>query len=137
MEPLRIVQDKGRTLAIFVRKGVPFDTCRFFTEREDAFQFGMFDRPAGYIVPPHRHTGITVETHQAAEFLFIESGAMKVTVFDDAWNAVVQETLGAGDCMLFLAGGHTTEMLERTRFIEVKQGPYPGETKAKVFRDAV
>lgn len=135
MEPLQIVQDKGRTLAIFVRKGIPFDTSRFFTMQQDAFQFGMFDRPAGYIVRPHRHTGMTVEVHQAAEFLYIESGSMKVTVFDDAWNAVKEETLTAGDCMLFLGGGHQVEMLASTRFLEVKQGPYPGDAQAKIFRD--
>jgi len=135
MDPLRIVQSQGRTLAIFVRKGISIDTSQFFTSQNDAFQFGMFERPAGHSVRPHRHPGITVESRQAAEFLYIERGEMKVTIFDDAWNVVAEEAFSDGDCMLFLAGGHTVSMLKPTRFIEVKQGPYPGDAQAKVFRD--
>jgi mannose-6-phosphate isomerase-like protein (cupin superfamily) len=77
-----------------------------------------------------------VKTQKSAEFLYFERGKAKVIVFDEAWNAVAEEVVNGGDFLLFLDGGHSVDMLEPTRFIEVKQGPYPGDKQAKVFRDS-
>ena len=43
--------------------------------------------------------------------------------------------LGPGDFLLSLTGGHSFEVLEDVRLIEVKQGPYPGDAYAKRFRE--
>jgi mannose-6-phosphate isomerase-like protein (cupin superfamily) len=135
MDLVRVVQSQGRTLAIFLGKGLPVDGARFITEEQDALQLGVFNRPAGYQVRAHRHVDLPIEKRKGAEFLYFESGEAKVTVFDDAWEVIAEETVHAGDVLLFLAGGHQVEMLKPTRFIEVKQGPYPGDDRAKIFRD--
>ncbi|MDO8468458.1 MAG: hypothetical protein Q7S29_01750 [Candidatus Peribacter sp.] len=137
MDKVRVVRSGERTLAIFIRKGLSVEEgARFVTEQQDALQLGVFERPAGYRVAAHRHHDLPVEKRAGAEFLYIESGEAKVTIFDDAWKIVAEETVQAGDALLLLAGGHQVEMLKPTRFLEVKQGPYPGDAKAKVFRDA-
>jgi len=135
MDPVRVVKSGEQTLAIFIRRGLPVEGARFVTSGQDALQLGVFDRPAGYRVAAHRHHDLPAEKRAGAEFLFIESGEAKVTVFDDAWQVMAEETVHAGDALLFLAGGHQVEMLKPTRFFEVKQGPYPGDAKAKIFRD--
>ena len=137
MDDVRVVKNGGKVLAIFVRKGLSVDQARFLTDPDDILQMGVFDRQAGYVVPAHRHLDLLVKTQKSAEFLYIEKGKAKVTVFDDAWSPVAEETVSGGDFLLFLDGGHSVEMLEPTRFIEVKQGPYPGDKKAKVFRDSL
>lgn len=137
MDAVRVVQSGGRTLAIFLGRGLPVPGARFVTSQQDALQLGVFERPAGYRVPAHRHEDLPAERRAGAEFLYFESGEAKVTVFDDAWQIQAEETVHAGDALLFLAGGHEVEMLKPTRFLEVKQGPYPGDAKAKTFRDAV
>lgn len=136
VDPVCVVKGGNQTLAIFIRKGLPVEGARFVTSEQDALQLGVFDRPTGYQVAAHRHHDLAAEKRTGAEFLYIESGAAKVTVFDDAWRTVAEETVQAGDALLFLGGGHQVEMLKPTRFLEVKQGPYPGDAKAKVFRDA-
>ncbi|MDD5103911.1 MAG: hypothetical protein PHX93_05980 [Candidatus Peribacteraceae bacterium] len=135
MESISVVQSKERTLAIFVRKGLPVDGTRFVTSQQDALQLGVFERPAGYRVRAHRHRELPAEKRMGAEFLYIESGEAKVTVYDETWNVIAEETVRSGDVLLFLAGGHQVEMLTPTRFLEVKQGPYPGDAQAKIFRD--
>ncbi|MDD5041368.1 MAG: hypothetical protein PHX87_02160 [Candidatus Peribacteraceae bacterium] len=136
MDPVRVVRKGEQTLAIFVKKGLPVEHARFVTSQQDALQMGIFERPAGYQVRAHRHQELPAEKRTGAEFLFIDSGEAKVTVFDDAWNVQAEETVHAGDALLFLTGGHQVEMLKPTRFFEVKQGPYPGDAQAKIFRDA-
>lgn len=135
MDALRVVRNGEQTLAIFVRKGLPVENARFVTSQQDELQLGFFERSAGHQVRAHRHRELPVAKRTGAEFLYIESGEAKVTVFDDAWNVVAEETVQSGDALLFLAGGHQVEMLKPTRFLEVKQGPYPGDKEAKIFRD--
>jgi len=43
--------------------------------------------------------------------------------------------LKAGDFMLSVAGGHAFSIEKGSRLIEVKQGPYPGDKRAKVFKE--
>ena len=136
MDAMRVVKNGEQTLAIFVRKGLSVQSARFVTEQQDPLQLGFFERPAGHQVRAHRHQELPAEKRMGAEFLFIESGEAKVTVFDDTWKVVAEDTVRSGDALLFLAGGHQVEMLKPTRFLEVKQGPYPGDAQAKVFRDA-
>ena len=136
MEAVHVIRSGERTLAIFVRKGLPVEGARFVTSQQDALQLGVFERPAGYLVRAHRHNALPAETRAGAEFLYVESGEAKVTVFDDAWQIVAEETVHAGDAFLLLSGGHQMEMLKPTRFLEVKEGPYPGDARAKEFRDA-
>jgi len=136
MDAVRVVRNGDQTLAIFIRKGLPVEGARFVTSQHDALQLGFFDRLAGYKVPAHRHRDFPSQQKTGAEFLYVESGEAKVTVFDDAWQVMAEETVHAGDAILLLGGGHQMEMLAPTRFLEVKQGPYPGDANAKIFRDA-
>ena len=59
---------------------------------------------------------------------------MRVTVYDEVWEVLKEEVLSAGDFLVFLEGGHSLTMLEKTRLIEVKQGPYLGDAEAKIYR---
>jgi len=124
-----------RTFALFFQHGVEVDGARFLTPHESALQVGVFERGEGYEVKPHRHPERDIHIRKPMEFLYIEKGKAEVTVFDEEWNVLDERTIESGDSLLFMDGGHSLKMLEPTRIIEVKQGPYPGEENAKVFRD--
>lgn len=109
---------------------------RFLTQPTDEFQVGVMERPKGHTVEPHTHPRGERVMQGFSEFLYIESGSIRVTVFDEQWNELGQETLGKGDFLLFIRGGHSIEMLEESRMIEVKQGPYTDAFTAKSFRPA-
>ena len=64
-----------------------------------------------------------------AEFLSIEDGKVAVTIYDEEWEIVGEQTVEKGQCIVFLRGGHALRMLEPTRILEVKQGPYLGNDK--------
>lgn len=124
----------GTTYALFFRKDISSGGAKFFTQDEDAFQVGVLERPAGYEVQPHLHPERPIEVRTVSEFLYIEKGSARVTVLDEQWEELGSQELSAGDFLLFLRGGHTITMLEDTRMIEVKQGPFLGDDGAKVFQ---
>jgi quercetin dioxygenase-like cupin family protein len=122
------------TYALFITGQGPVDGAQFFTQAEDEMQAGVMERKAGYIVKPHTHPRSERTIQGSSEFLYIEKGRIRATVFDEEWKELGKEELKAGDFLLFLRGGHSVEILEDCRMIEVKQGPYVGEG-AKAFQE--
>jgi len=134
MEPGVTRLTKGPdTYAIFVHGRVPVNGANFVTDSTDEFQVGLLERAAGYAVKPHMHPPRDHEIHRMTEFLFVQEGKIRVAVFDEEWKELGMAELSAGDFLVFLRGGHSVQMLEPTRLIEVKQGPYPGDAAAKAF----
>ncbi len=136
MEQVIPVTKGHSTYAIFFRGNIHTDGVRFLTQQTDEFQLGVMERKAGYEVKPHMHPEVNRALVGTSEFLYVESGRMKVTVFDEEWAVLAEEELTSGEFLLFFRGGHAVTMLEDTRLLEVKQGPYPGDTAAKIFRTA-
>lgn len=135
MADVTTIAKDGTVYALFFRKEVSTENgAKFFTEDSDAFQVGVLERPAGYEVKPHLHPERPVEVQTVSEFLYIEKGRIAVTVLGEDWEELGSQELTAGDFLLFLRGGHKVTMLEETRMIEVKQGPFLGDTGAKVFQ---
>ncbi|MBI4129059.1 hypothetical protein HY464_00025 [Candidatus Peregrinibacteria bacterium] len=133
-EPLRI-EKNGTLYALVVPNGLPVEDARFLTSQESPFQVGVMERPIGYVVQPHRHPPASLQISSVSEFLYIERGRVKAVIYDVAWRVVGEDVLSTGDAILLLAGGHSFEVLEPCRMLEVKQGPYPGEEAAKVYKN--
>ncbi len=120
-------------LALILRAEYHADGIRFFTPDEFSQQLGYMNRPRGYVIPPHVHNPVTRSVHFTKEVLFIKSGKVRVDFYDDAQNYLESRILGSGDVVLLAFGGHGFEMLEPTEMIEVKQGPYAGDTDKTRF----
>lgn len=127
---------KGETkYALFVQKDVSAgDGIRFLGNHDDLFQLGVMERPTGYTVEPHQHPERNVPVNRVSEALFIVSGKIKAIVYDEDWLVLAEQEFQSGDFLLFLRGGHSIEILEDARIIEVKQGPYLGDDGAKVYQ---
>ena len=134
MSAVTPIAKNGVTYALFVSGRVSIDGITFLTQQTDEFQIGVMERPKGYKVKPHQHPPRDVVVHHTTEFLYVEEGKAEITVFDEQWNELHTHVVSTGDCLVFFRGGHALTMLERTRLLEVKQGPYPGDGGAKVFR---
>ena len=133
MEGVRMVTKDGTLYALFFRGTLRVEGVKFLTPPELPMQLGLMEHPAGHRVEPHQHPAQPYDVRTMSEFLFIERGKIKATVYDEEWNVLGEETLGPSDFLLFLRGGHSIEVLEAGRFLEVKQGPFPGDAKAKTY----
>lgn len=130
------IKNKGTLFAIFYSHQLTTEEgINFLTDPETPLQIGLMERPAGYEVQPHRHPSRKIEINHEAEFLYIESGRIVVTIFDDHWVELTQHELGCGDFILLIRGGHQINMLEPSRIIAVKQGPFIGNEESKTYRD--
>lgn len=132
--PIKNVAHNGQLYALFVTGKPQVDGAKFLTEASDEFQIGIFERGTGYEVKPHRHPERSDTVHATSEFLYVQEGAAEVTVFDDEWKVLHKQNVSAGDFLVFFRGGHALTMLQETRLIEVKQGPFKGDKEGKEYR---
>jgi mannose-6-phosphate isomerase-like protein (cupin superfamily) len=132
----RVVHD-NKTYALVLsvedfRPGV-----EFVSEPEWPLQVGLLMPPAGHAIAAHAHlphNGRQVRTTQ--EFLFVISGRMEVDFFNEQGQRFQTETVGQGEALFHVLGGHAFRFPEETRLLEVKSGPYDGREKDKVFLNA-
>lgn len=124
---------KNKLYSIIIRTSFKQEGIEFFTPNSFSQQLGYMNRPKGYKIPAHKHRLIPREVTLTQEVLFIKSGKVKVSFFDNQNEFLEQKILNSGDVILLAEGGHSFEMLEASEMIEVKQGPYNGDIDKVIF----
>lgn len=124
----------GLLLAVILRRSYRADGIQFFTPSDFSQQLGYMNRPQGYVIPPHVHNPLPRKVQFTQEVLVIKSGKARVDFYDDEQNYLESRVLHQGDVILLAFGGHGLEMLEPTEIVEVKQGPYAGESDKTRFQ---
>ena len=90
--------------------------------------------PAGHVIEAHAHNPVPRAVHFTREALFLRRGRLRVDFYMDTGEYFESRELGNGDVILLTAGGHGFEVLEEIEMIEVKQGPYGGDTDKRPIR---
>lgn len=135
-EGKEVIERNGQIYAIVFRKSHRPEGVNFMTPDDYTLQLGLIGHPAGKVIKDHIHNPeIHYKVDTTQEFLYIEKGKVKVTVYDGVWVELKQVVLSAGDIFLTVAGGHGFEVLEDCYMIEVKQGPFPGDKLMKFYRE--
>lgn len=120
-------------LAVILRTQFRSDGIEFFTPGDFSQQLGYMNRPQGYVIAPHVHNSVPRQVSFTKEVLFIRSGLVRVDFYDEAQGYLESRLLHPGDVILLAYGGHGFEMIEASEIIEVKQGPYAGESDKTRF----
>ncbi|MBX4998068.1 hypothetical protein [Rhizobium lentis] len=123
----------GELQAMILRSNYTFDGIQFFTPDEFSQQLAYMKRPTGYVIQPHVHNAVAREVLYTKEVLLIKSGVVRVDFYTDAQEYYESAILRAGDVILLAFGGHGFEIIEEAEIIEVKQGPYAGESDKTRF----
>ena len=121
-------------MAIIIRSNFSTEGIEFFTPNDFSQQLGYMNRPAGYVIEPHVHNIVKREVELTNEVIFIKSGLVRVDFYDDEHFYLESRVLNPGDVILLASGGHGFEMLEKSEIIEVKQGPYAGDSDKSRFK---
>ena len=127
------IDHQGETLAVVLRANFSAEGIKFFTPDSFSQQLGYMNHRKGYVIPPHVHNPVSREVQYTKEVLFIKSGKVRVDFYDDQKSYIESTILQTGDIILLAAGGHGFEMLETSEIIEVKQGPYAGDSDKTRF----
>lgn len=128
----RIIHN-NELLAIIISHKFSDPGINFFTPADFSQQLGYICHPAGKIIEPHAHNPVAREVYYTQEVLFIKRGKLRVDFYDKAKHFLKSYILETGDTILLAAGGHGFEVLEDVEMIEVKQGPYSGDTDKTRF----
>jgi len=125
---VEFVDGEGRLLAIVVRGGFDEEGTYPLTDESLPLQMSVLVKEEGEGSPAHVHAP-SVAVDQGGryrhEMLHVLDGRVDVGVHTGDGVLAERVVLGPGDTIL-LFEGHDTVFLERTRLVEIKEGPYPG-----------
>ena len=123
----------GTTLAWVVRSEFSPPGVHFVGGEEHPLQLGVNTYREGEAVKAHIHLPRKALIREVEEVVHVDHGRVSVDLFDSSGNRAKTLELSSGDTILFVTGGHGLRILEDTRIIEVKQGPYSGKVNDKKF----
>lgn len=126
-----IKSDDGTTIAIVVKKDFKKDGVNFVSKQDFPLQLGISNYTKGEEIKAHFHIEKGIRINKIQEVVHIESGRTVVNLYDLNGKKFKSVELSDGDTIFFVDGGHGFEMLEDTKIIEVKQGPYFGKDEDK------
>ncbi|MBN1938049.1 MAG: hypothetical protein JW843_00580 [Candidatus Aminicenantes bacterium] len=133
MKGLAEIKKNGELFALIIRREFSRPGPNFFTPGEFSQQLGLLVHPKGRIVKRHRHKLVKREIFRTQEVLVLLEGKIRVELYDDERAKLKTVILKSGDSILLAQGGHKVTVLEDSKIIEVKQGPYAGFDDKEFF----
>lgn len=127
------IKYKDQQLAIIIYDNFKKPGIHFFTSGEASQQLAYMNHPKGKKIDPHVHNPVNREVVYTQEVLLIKSGSLRVDFYSDNQQYLESRVLNKGDVILLMTGGHGFEVLENIEMIEVKQGPYLGDSDKTRF----
>ena len=126
-----IKSDGGKTIAIVVKRDFEKDGVNFVSKEDFPLQLGISSYKKRDKIKAHFHIEKEIRINKIQEVVHIKSGRTIVNLYDLNGKKFKSVELSEGDTIFFVDGGHGFEMLEDTKIIEVKQGPYFGRDVEK------
>ena len=126
MEKNEKIMAEGKILAVVVRKDTLLEGVNFFTPQDFSQQLGLLVHEKGKKIKAHRHKQIKREITLTQEVLVVLEGKVKIDLYNENLEKIKTVIISDGDTILLAEGAHSIEIMEDSRIIEVKQGPYAG-----------
>jgi hypothetical protein len=135
-EPLVECINHGmEAIALIIRAAYDKPGIQFFTPAPFSQQLALMTHPAGHKIAAHVHNLVARQVLYTQEVLIVRRGCIQVHLYASDRTRIGDRILRDGDVILLCGGGHAIEILEETSMIEVKQGPYTGESDKTVFQE--
>ncbi len=111
---------------------------KIYSNPDDPIQVGYLKRGKNYKAKAHYHPRNSSDIGETIgqEVMYIIKGRVLLKLYTTNGERVASVILEEGD-LAIIYQGHSLEFLEESLILEVKQGPYPGPDKDKVFLEAV
>lgn len=130
---IETIEHNGIKFAEVIRASTRVNKTTFFSPPESSFQFGLLAHEAGFTEPPHYHHPVTREIRDLQQMFVVQRGVVVVELYSDEKELLKEITLKTGDAIVLIHGVHAIRVLEDMQCISVKQGPFLGTEKDKVF----
>lgn len=129
MTQQEIFSETGQLVARFVKHESLWSNSglAFWSNDSEFIQVGTWTHPGGTRLPAHIHNVFPREALRTQETVYVVTGSLQATLFDDSGELVAEISMGTGDLLICLAGGHGYSISEEgTKVLEIKNGPYSG-----------
>ncbi len=130
-----IVEYNGIKYAEIIWADTQVEKTTFFSPAESSFQFGLLAHEAGFIEAPHYHNPMTRTISDLQQMFVVQRGVVVIELYSDDGKKLREIEMHRGDAIVLIHGVHAVRVVEDMQCISVKQGPYLGEEKDKVFVD--
>lgn len=107
----------------------------FFSPPESSFQFGLLAHKAGFVEPPHYHRPITRTINDLQQMFVVQRGVVAVQLYSDDGDLLREIVMHSGDAIVLIHGVHAIRVIQDMQCISVKQGPFLGTERDKVFAE--
>jgi len=132
MSEINKIYDGSTLLGIYVPAEVNKQELSFISDPTFPLQIGFHNRE-GIRIEPHYHKDIEgINSIKIQEFFYIIEGKILVELYNVANEKITEQILKSGDSILIMSG-HGIRLLEKTKMLEVKPGPYLGKENEKVY----
>jgi len=121
----------GEVVALIIHSDDESDGVNFLSKEDYPLQLAVSLYDKGMSVMPHIHLRQDITINNIQEVVHIDRGKARVNLYDSEGNKITSRDLSGGDTIFLISGGHGLEILEDTKVIEVKQGPYLGKDRDK------
>jgi len=125
------IEWESKTLALIMRQSYEPEGVNFITSRDNPLQLGILKHHQGFKIKPHTHKSSSRTIDEVQEVLYIAYGKVEAEFYESSGKKIGSTVLNSGDTVLLLSGGHGFNILEDSKMIEVKQGPYHGVEEDK------
>ena len=130
---MRYITHNGKLLAVVFRLEECPTSCPetlVLTPPDWGLQICLLSRCRDYHVRPHTHVRER-PLGEACEMLLVLRGRVRVVLYDE--GAPVEELVLSSGEGIVMRCGHEVTILEDSQILEVKEGPYPGPDRDKIW----
>lgn len=105
-----------------------------FASEKEVLQVAAILLNKDEVIAAHKHLENIKKIDATQEFILVIEGELEVNFYDTNDLLIKTTVLHGGDCFTTYRGGHSIKALkENTKLYEIKNGPYIGKDKDKVF----
>ena len=130
---VEVIEFEGTRYAEVIWADTRVERTTFFSPAESSFQFGLLAHEAGFIEPPHFHQPFVRQIDDLQQMFIVQFGVVAVELYSDRGKMIKEVVLRAGDAIVLIHGVHAIRVIEAMQCISVKQGPFLGDERDKVF----
>lgn len=131
---MKIKSLSGELVAIVSRLNDITEKRNFYTENDAEMQFASFSLPKGENIKRHKHDKQERTVYSTSEGIVVLQGCIEVILYEAETEEFLEKVkLHTGDSIVMLSGGHEINLVDNSKFVEFKQGPYDEHLDKKLF----
>ena len=105
---------------------------KFFSDSDSFLQLGLMSHQNGFVETPHTHPEMFRGNLRTQQLFVVTQGLVCVDFFTLQGDLIKTYNLEVGDAILIIDGVHRIRVIESSRCITLKQGPFLGVDLDKI-----